>query len=459
MKNYSKKFLSLLWILALIFTLFPAMKGNAQESLPADCMEQIFAFLTREDSDYSQYKAQIAEASQSQFVLSEELKDNTITITTVAKGDYEEFSGSWDFTLDGNYLKATIKDSNDITGAVFFYYLESAVSDYLGMDSELVNGYINGLIENDINNEYFMVETDENTDAKTLKLYLGSTYEMKELDTFYLDSNALSIVTKFTKSNNSGTARIGKISLYYSGDIYSSDIYIAEHGGLTDLAYKSILEAVKKLKPQNYRYFLDTYKKIEAKQTDQYQVSIITNKAKLPEVLQSLDEHNHFIKIHFSAPSLSSTSVSLTAGSAKTLKVTRGSVKNWTSSNKAVATVKNGCITALKKGTTTITVTLAHGTKLTCKVTVKNNPSIKINGKTFNKKTTYTIKKGKYLTVKVSGKAKGVNNTYASSKKSIAKVTSARNQTTVKIKGLKVGTSNVTIKVNGVAFVIKVKVK
>ncbi len=42
----------------------------------------------------------------------------------------------------------------------------------------------------------------------------------------------------------------------------------------------------------------------------------------------------------------------------------------WTSSNPKVATVKDGVVTALKAGTTTITVTTTNGLKATCKVTV-----------------------------------------------------------------------------------------
>ena len=44
----------------------------------------------------------------------------------------------------------------------------------------------------------------------------------------------------------------------------------------------------------------------------------------------------------------------------------------WSSSNKKVATVdKNGVVTAVKKGTVTITAKTSGGKKATCKVTVK----------------------------------------------------------------------------------------
>lgn len=157
---------------------------------------------------------------------------------------------------------------------------------------------------------------------------------------------------------------------------------------------------------------------------------------------------------------LSAKTLKLNAGGTKTLKVTGATVKKWSTSGKTVATVTSkGVVTALKKGTATITATLKNGGKLTCKVTVKTSPTIKVGGKSYKKTTTYTVKKGKTLAVKITGKAKTVKNTYSTSKKSIAKVTSKNTATKVLIKGYKKGSATVTIKVNGVAFKIKVKVK
>ncbi len=158
--------------------------------------------------------------------------------------------------------------------------------------------------------------------------------------------------------------------------------------------------------------------------------------------------------------SLNYASKKLKAGKTVTLKTSSGTIKSWKSSNSAVASVSSkGVVTAKKKGSATITATLANGTKLTCKITVSTNPTIKIGKKAFKAKTTYTVKKGKTLTVTITGKAASIKNVYATSKKKIAKVTSKNTASKVKIKGLKAGTATVTIKVNGVAFKIKVKVK
>ncbi|MGN0476936.1 MAG: Ig-like domain-containing protein [Ruminococcus sp.] len=150
------------------------------------------------------------------------------------------------------------------------------------------------------------------------------------------------------------------------------------------------------------------------------------------------------------SPKLTSSSAILMSGATKTIKAVGGTVKAWTTSNKNVATVNNGKITALNKGTATVTATLTTGKKLSCKVIVKTSPKLS--------KTTVKVKKGGTATVKVIGKAATINNKYTNTKG--AKITSKANATTLKIKGLKKGTTTLKIKVNGVKTLsLKVNVK
>ena len=149
-------------------------------------------------------------------------------------------------------------------------------------------------------------------------------------------------------------------------------------------------------------------------------------------------------------PRISSTNVSLKSGVSKTIKVVGGTVKSWTSSHKKVATVNKGKITALNKGTSTVTATLTTGKKLTCKVTVTTAPRLS--------KTTVKVKKGDTVVIKLSGKVATINNKYTNTK--VAKITSKTNDMTLKIKGLKKGTTTLKIKVNGVKTLnLKVNVK
>ena len=142
-------------------------------------------------------------------------------------------------------------------------------------------------------------------------------------------------------------------------------------------------------------------------------------------------------------------SASLNAGGTKTLKPAAGTVKSWATSKKAVATVASGKVTALKKGSSTITATLSDGAKITSKITVKTSPKLS--------KSSVTVNKGKTTTVKITGKASTVKNVYTNTK--IAKITSKNTATKLTVKGLKKGTTTLKVKVNGVTLKLKVKVK
>lgn len=71
--------------------------------------------------------------------------------------------------------------------------------------------------------------------------------------------------------------------------------------------------------------------------------------------------------------SLSATSVTITKGFSKTIKVDNGKVTKWSTSNNKVATVSKGKIVGKKAGKCNVTATLSTGKKLTCKVYIKDN--------------------------------------------------------------------------------------
>ncbi len=75
-----------------------------------------------------------------------------------------------------------------------------------------------------------------------------------------------------------------------------------------------------------------------------------------------------------SSAEISASAISLVAGRTKSLSVSGATVSSWKSANTKVAKVdRNGTVTGVKKGRTTITATTKDGTKLTCTVTVYAN--------------------------------------------------------------------------------------
>lgn len=480
-KNFMKKAVSAACISALLVagapsgTAFAADEGQAEPFVTAaqedltmshaaeDCMQKIFEYLTKEDSAWSKEKKSTEEMIGDMVKYSESINGNTITLTVTADGIYAEAAGSWDFVLEDDYLTFTPKGNEDI-GVAYFTYLMYAAFDYLGMDSDLAMGYIEGMSAKDKESKYYTIEKDAEGNPAKYKIYAGGAYDMPELEEFYLDEDTLMGVSALTADFSNGVTGAWKFRLYYTGTQNSADIYIGEHDALTELAYKSLMETVKVLQPLGYEDFVANYKELSEASTETYQVSYVTDQTELSETVgESADTHYKYIKVHFETPeppSLFSDSISIKAGESDWISVMNGEVTKWTSSNKKVATVdSNGQVTGLKKGTATITATFSDGTKLACKVTVTTNPTIKIGGKAYKKNKTYTVKKGKTLKAVITGKADSVNNAYTTSKKKVAKITSKKTDTTVKIKGVKKGTSKITVKVNGVSFTFKVKIK
>ena len=114
----------------------------------------------------------------------------------------------------------------------------------------------------------------------------------------------------------------------------------------------------------------------------------------------------------------------------------------WTSSNTSIATVSStGTVTALKDGTVTITATTKDGSfTATATVTVK---TVKVTGISVNK-TTVSVKEGKVSKVVATvspSNATNKNVTWSSANSGIAKVSS-----TGVITGVKEGTTTITVK-------------
>lgn len=143
------------------------------------------------------------------------------------------------------------------------------------------------------------------------------------------------------------------------------------------------------------------------------------------------------------AAKLSQTKATVYVGNQTTLKV-KGTSKKivWTTSDKKIATVKKGVVTAKKKGKAVITAKVA-GKKYKCYITVKNQE--------LDKKKV-TLSAGSTTKLKVNGAYKTV--TWKSSNSKVATVSKSG-----KVTAKAVGTAKITAKHNGVKFTCNVTVK
>ena len=140
--------------------------------------------------------------------------------------------------------------------------------------------------------------------------------------------------------------------------------------------------------------------------------------------------------------SLDSSDVTLSIGDTITLKATKpaGADVTWSSSNKSVATVSGGKVTAVAAGTAEITAKITCGGKdytATCTVTVpapSSKPSISLD------RSNVTLAVGDTITLKAA-KPKGVDVTWSSSDKSVATVSGG------KVTAVAPGTAKITAKI------------
>ena len=131
-------------------------------------------------------------------------------------------------------------------------------------------------------------------------------------------------------------------------------------------------------------------------------VAAIVSRMAMPQLRQSVT-----MKV-VPATKLTMNQTSLTLEEGKTSALTvppspaDATVTNvtWKSSNTSVATVDNGKVTAVKKGSATITATTANGVKATCKVTV--TPEIKVSSVTVDPSSlTLEVGDSEYLSASV----------------------------------------------------------
>ena len=266
--------------------------------------------------------------------------------------------------------------------------------------------------------------------------FTGNKFDEEINKEFYTADNYFSLIEKTAEMN------------YTSGWMLNTGKWIADHSSLTKAAFdkETNIYSVNKYSSSYsqdfkgmYDYARDWMVSRAAWMSKQMADGTVTDKT----------TNNEEDAPPKAEPKLSSPSASLKAGAQKTIKVIDGSAKSWNSSDSKVAKVKSGKVTALKKGTATVTATLTNGKKLTCKVKVTTSPKLS--------KKSITVKLKKTKKIKITGKAKGVNNKYKNTK--IAKIKSKKSAKTLKVKGLKKGKTTLKITVNGVKLKLKVKVK
>ncbi len=308
MKITVKKLASGMLAAALIFALALSMSAcgksdtsstdtstaNTSSVDTSSALKRVYECLIKEDSEYSEFKGYYAE-SLPDVKFEEKLEDTKITISA-SGSEYAE--GTWDFVLDGDYLTINV-NQDDFMGAMMVSNVASAIGDYLGMDRDLLTGYLNGMGILDYENTDYIIKQDEATGTYTFKLNITKPYEMKELDQMVIDKALLSDYEPLSEESSSIMFTIGKVSMSVNGSADELTVLLREYGQLDEVALKSVVNAISYFKPKGYENFVADFTKIEEVETDGYKVSLRVDDETLEDSVFQKDEKYSFMMVTF----------------------------------------------------------------------------------------------------------------------------------------------------------------
>ena len=260
---------------------------------PSAALKGVYDALLAENSLYSQTKAVYAQYYPD-AVFEETLRDDGFTIA-VTGSEYME--GSWTFTLDGDALTTTLS-SDDFTGQTMAIYVVNAVGSYLGMNTDLINSYANGLAILGIESDNYSVTEDAASGTIAIRINIAGPWDMKELDEMTLNEASL-FFDPLGEDFVSNAGSIGKLRVIANGTAKDVTILLGEYGGLDDLALQSIVNVVRILKPEGWEDFVANYTRLEAVETDGYTVSLDVDDATVKEIIEDAAEGFSYMLAHF----------------------------------------------------------------------------------------------------------------------------------------------------------------
>lgn len=285
MKNAPKRMLVLLLALAL---LLPAAWAEADQTVMG-----IYDALLAEGSSYNEMKTTYAEYFPD-AVFEETLNDDGFTLSI---GNTEYMDGSWTFTRDGDYLTSAFA-VDDMNGLTMTLYVVRAVSDCLGMTTELINSYVNGLAALGIESDSFIMTRDEADGTSHVRIYIAGPWDMKELDEMVFDERSLPYGSLNENSISLGGG-IGKLMMVANGSAEDVTILLGEYGALDELAYRSMINAVKVLQPVGWEDFTANYTELADAGAEGWSVRLNADKAAVGEIIGDARDSYSYAIMHF----------------------------------------------------------------------------------------------------------------------------------------------------------------
>ena len=281
---------------AMSLVLLLGLAACGGQDAPSDTLKGIYEALIAPDSDYSQNKAMYAE-SYPELEYSEKLASDRITLAFKSNGNEYFTDGSWEFVQDGDWLTAVIRD-DDYTGIMNVLAVANAIGSYFGMETEVMNGYINGLGVLGIESDNFSMTENEADGTTTYRLNIAGPWDMKELDQMVLDEAVLD-AEPLGEDYISQGGSMGKMQYLANGNVDSYTVLFAEYGELDDIAYQSIVNLITLRKPAGYEAFLEDFTELKALETDDYIVNLNPDNDAIAEIMGQRNEKYSYVLVRF----------------------------------------------------------------------------------------------------------------------------------------------------------------
>lgn len=288
-----------LMLLAMALLLCQTAFADAPAEAEPLTFEELFNRLIAEDSEYSRMKATYMEYYP-EIEYTETLEDDGFTIS-VSETEYTP-AGSWKFALEGDALKLALGE-NDFSGYSYASMVQSAVADYHGVNSTLLNGYMFALDAQGLENDFFTAETDEETGATVISIALNPAYDMAGLDEMVATEEILTDlgIEPLGDSYMSRSVHFGKITMLLNGSKTDGTLLVGEYGGLDDLAYQALINNLKLSQPEGWEEFTAAFTALEPGEFAGYEVIVDADEEAILQVTEQIFDGYKYAIINYGA--------------------------------------------------------------------------------------------------------------------------------------------------------------
>lgn len=251
----------------------------------------IYTLINKDDNEY-EVKPTILNEISSSLDLENNLDNDKLIVTlTIENGEEKEIK-NYEYILEGNLLKTSFKENDDIGYEVFI-----KIADIVGIK----NGYNENEVYNFLKTVNFKTDKVDDINVKLMDNKYTITYDttkkinlnISEYNYFTVDN--LKGYNEFIKTPGNVTLKKDNLVFYKTGTDKEANIIIGEYNDFSILTFNSILSLANSLYPDEK--FEESYKDLESKKVGRYDIAVdIELDEEMKNIFNNYDEFK-FVQI------------------------------------------------------------------------------------------------------------------------------------------------------------------